>query len=152
MKTLNLTSFIAGVISISLLPGCALQGILTEDISIDQIPKGTYNAQKTVDEHEGIFAYLLDKEGGLGGELIEPLQGKGRKSLEKVLKDFEQNNITNLLVERIKDKKGQTQGYLVGDVEGFLVYLNENKGKYIVKLEMTLPKSEDSPSSDGDDS
>ena len=72
--------------------------------------------------------------------------------MEKVLKDFKQNNIANLLVERIKDKKGQTQGYLVGDVEGFLVYLNENKGKYIVKLEMTLPKSEDSPSSDGDDS
>ncbi len=151
MKTLKLTSFIAGVISISLLPGCALQGILTEDISIDQIPKGTYNAQKTVDEHEGNFAYLLDKEGGLGGELIEPLQGKGRKSLEKVLKDFEQNNITNLLVERIKDKKGQTLGYAIGDVrDGFLVYLSKNK--YIVKLPPQIPESEEGPGSDGDDS
>ena len=130
-----LTSLIAGISTISLLPGCALQGIPTEDISLDQIPKGTYNAQKHVDEQEGNYAVLLDLVGGLKGELSEPLEENGRRSLKEVLKDFNKNDITNLLVERIKDKNGKTLGYLVGDVDGFLVYLNENKGQYTVKLE-----------------
>ena len=136
-----LTFLLVGIAYIFLQSGCSNQGVSTEAIRVGQIPRGFYNAQKHVDEQEGNYAVLLDLIGGLKGELTEPLEENGRKSLKEVLKDFKKNDITNLLVERIRDKKGKTLGYLVGDVDGFLVYLNENKGKYTVKLESPLPES-----------
>ncbi len=137
-----LTSLIVGAAYTFLQSGCSNQGVPTEAIRVDQIPRGFYNAQKHVDEQEGNYAVLLDLVGGLKGELSEPLEENGRRSLKEVLKYFNKNDITNLLVERIKDKNGKTLGYLVGDVDGFLVYLNENKGQYTVKLESPLPESE----------